>query len=48
MEEQQEVLDSGTNEQEKPTNWRAWYWGLAIFLIAQIILFTLISNSFGE
>jgi hypothetical protein len=35
-------------EQEKPTNWRAWFWGLAIFLVVQIIVFTIISNSFGE
>ncbi len=35
-------------EEQDKTNWRAWYWGLAIFLGLQIILFLLISNSFGE
>jgi hypothetical protein len=33
-------------EDEKPTNWKAWYWGLVIFLGLQIIIYILISNSF--
>ncbi|NOQ72468.1 MAG: hypothetical protein GQ574_10730 [Crocinitomix sp.] len=48
MKEQQEIIDSEIVEKEKPTNWKAWYWGLAIFLAIQIILFVLISNSYGE
>ena len=48
MKEGQETLDSGRDRKEKPTNWKAWYWGLAIFLVIQIIVFTYISNWFGE
>ena len=48
MEEEQEIIDSEKAENEKPTNWKAWYWGLAIFLALQIILFVIISNSYGE
>jgi hypothetical protein len=48
MEEKHDILDSERAEHEKPTNWKAWYWGLTIFLALQIILFIIISNSFGE
>ncbi len=35
-------------EENDGTNWRAWYWGIALFLVAQIILYIIISNQFGE
>lgn len=46
MKEQQEIIDSEIVEKEKSTNWLAWYWGLAIFLALQIVLFIYISNLF--
>ena len=48
MIKQEETIDSEIVDKEKSTNWKAWYWGLAIFLALQIIIFVLISNSFGE
>jgi hypothetical protein len=36
-------------EQERPPvfkRWKGWYWLVAFVLIAQIILYTLITNSF--
>jgi len=35
-------------EEKDSTNWKAWYWGLVLFLLAQIIVFVLISNAYGK
>lgn len=34
-------------EEKDQTNWTAWYWGLAIFLIAQIALYIYITKSYA-
>lgn len=33
-------------EENDDTNWKAWYWGLMIFLALQIALYLFITNSF--
>jgi hypothetical protein len=33
------------NEKDK-VNWKAWYWGLLIFLFAQIALYMWITNTY--
>ncbi|MDG1916046.1 MAG: hypothetical protein P8I55_15840 [Crocinitomix sp.] len=48
MEEKKDILDSEKAQNEKSTNWKAWYWGLTIFLALQIVLFIVISNWYGE
>jgi hypothetical protein len=35
-------------EQEEKTNWKAWYWGLMIFLALQIGIYYLITLSFEK
>jgi len=35
-------------EEKDKTNWRAWYWGIFLFFILQVILFILISNYYSE
>ena len=35
-------------EKEKDgTNWKAWYWGLMLFLAIQIMLYLYITNTFS-
>ncbi|MFT4600333.1 MAG: hypothetical protein ACI857_000507 [Arenicella sp.] len=34
------------SESEDKTNWKAWYWGLMLFLGAQIAVYLLITNSY--
>lgn len=41
MEEQAEYKKSPP---EDKTNWKAWYWGLMIFLAVQIALYFYITN----
>ena len=33
-------------EEQDKTNWKAWYWGLMIFLAIQIALYLLITKMF--
>jgi len=40
----QETIDDNEIEQKDSTNWRAWYWGLMIFLAIQIGLYYYITN----
>ena len=37
-----------TEEEKDSTNWKAWYWGLMIFLGLQIVLYLFITNFYGE
>lgn len=34
------------DEKHKEVNWKAWYWGSILFLVAQIIIYYLITASF--
>ena len=33
-------------EEKDKTNWKAWYWGLMIFLALQITIYLLITKSY--
>lgn len=34
------------NKETEDTNWKAWYWGLMIFLVVQIVIFLIITNQY--
>jgi|GEM_PF-1981847 hypothetical protein len=40
----QEVINDNELKQKDTTNWKAWYWGLMIFLAVQIALYFYITN----
>lgn len=33
-------------EEKDTTNWKAWYWGLVLVLLAQILIYLWITKSF--
>ena len=35
-----------SKELKDKTNWKAWYWGLMLFLGVQIFIYILITNSY--
>ena len=43
----QESIDNNKTEPHDSTNWKAWYWGLMIFLAAQIALYLYITNLYS-
>lgn len=34
------------SDEKDKTNWKAWYWGLILFLLAQIILYLVITKAY--
>ena len=40
----QEVINDNELKQKDTTNWKAWDWGLMIFLAVQIALYFYITN----
>jgi type III secretory pathway component EscV len=34
-----------SNEKD-PTNWKAWYWGLILFLVVQIVVYLVITKAY--
>lgn len=45
MTEDNEIIDENSQEQ-KPTQWKFWYWGLMVFLAVQIGIYLLITYSY--
>lgn len=43
----QETIDNNKTEPQDSTNWKAWYWGLMIFLAVQIALYLYITNLYS-
>ena len=42
-----ENIDNNKTETQDSTNWKAWYWGLMIFLAVQIALYLYITNLYS-
>lgn len=40
----EEQTKNKTPEPKDTTNWKAWYWGLMIFLAVQIAIYLFITN----
>ena len=43
----EESVDYKNEEPKDTTNWKGWYWGLMIFLAAQIALYLVITNYYA-
>ena len=43
----QEIIDNNEIEDKNPVNWKAWYWGLMIFLAVQIAIYFYITNLYA-
>jgi hypothetical protein len=35
-------------EDKDNTNWKAWYWGIFLFFVAQVVVFLIISNQYDK